>query len=319
MLQVKEDVNLAPLLWYKIGGVTKYLLSASSERDILEALKFVADRKVKRTLIIGLGSNLIFADDYFDGAIIEIQGNGESFVKKDHTVTCFAGESLDTLIQFSFKNNLTGLEWAGGLPGTVGAGVRGNVGAFGSEIGDTFHEAKTAGVKDGDIVIRNVSKEEMDFAYRESMVKKTGATVLNATFQLIPGTEVELEEAKKIYHQNIQHRKDRHPLEYPNCGSVFKNIKKKDEIDKVLEVYPDIKEKMENDWYGKIAVGYLIQKMGLQGYRVGNAQVSEKHALFIVNLGGATGQDVLAVIDHIQEAFRNRFGFSLEVEPEIVK
>lgn len=319
MLEVKEDVNLAPLLWYKIGGTAKYLLTATSEKDILDALKFTTDKKIKKTLTIGLGSNLIFTEDYFDGAIIEIQGNGDSFLKKDHMVTCFSGESLDLLIQFSFKNNLIGLEWAGGLPGTVGAAVRGNVGAFGSEIDDTFFEAKVANIKDGGIVIRTIDKEEMDFAYRESMVKKTGATVLNATFKLIPATNEELEEARKIYHQNIQHRKDRHPLEYPNCGSVFKNIKKKDEIDKVLEVYPDVKEKMENDWYGKIAAGYLIQRMRLQGYKVGNAQVSEKHAQFIVNLGGATGSDVLSIIDHIQEAFREKFGFSLEVEPEIVK
>ena len=319
MLEVKEEVNLAPLLWYKIGGTTRYLLTATSEKDILDALKFVNERKIKKTLTIGLGSNLIFADDYFDGAVIEIRGNKDSFMRKEHMVTSFAGESLDSLIQFSFANNHTGLEWAGGLPGTVGAAVRGNVGAFGSEIDDTFATAKIASIKDGEVIVRTINKEEMDFSYRESLVKRTGATILNATFSLIPASGDELEEAQRIYHQNIQHRKDRHPLEYPNCGSVFKNIKRKDEIEKVLRVYSDIKDKMSNDWYGKIAVGYLIQRMGLQGYRVGNAQVSEKHALFIVNLGEAKGKDVIEIIDHIQQEFQKKFGFSLEVEPEIIK
>ncbi|HRN96795.1 MAG TPA: hypothetical protein PLD54_05090, partial [Candidatus Levybacteria bacterium] len=115
-----------------------------------------------------------------------------------------------------------------------------------------------------------------------------------------------------------QQRKERHPLEYPNCGSVFKNIRKKEDIEKVLAVYPDIKEKIEKDWYGKVSMGYLIQRLGLQGYRVGNAQISEKHALFIVNLGGATSQDVRSIINTVTEKCEETFGFTPEVEVEVV-
>lgn len=319
MLEVKKDVDLSHLLWYKLGGTCKYLLVCRSEEDIQEALEYIANNDIKRTLTIGLGSNLIFADDYFDGAVIEMKGDASSFkITDDCQVECFSGETLDSLIQFAFEHNLAGLEWAGGLPGTVGAAVRGNVGAFGSEIKDSFEKASVASLRNGKREVTTMSNTDMNFSYRESKVKEDGTTILNATFILTPVSSEEIEKAKEVYRKNIQHRKDRHPLEYPNCGSVFKNIREKEKVEKILEVYPDIQDKVKTDWHGKVAVGYLIQKMGLQGYRVGNAQISEKHALFIVNLGGAKAQDVITIINHIQEKFIEKFGFSLEIEPEII-
>lgn len=321
MLEVKEDINIAPLLWYKLGGKVRYLLECSSTKDILEALEFIEGKNISNILTIGLGSNLIFAEDYFDGAVIQITGKGDSFTKKSSdTVSSFSGEVLDNLIEFTFDNNLVGLEWAGGLPGTVGAGVRGNVGAFGGEIKDTFLETEVAKITNGKVDVYTLSKEDMDFAYRESLVKKEkGTIILEATFILNPASGNELEAAIQVYEKSKNYRKERHPLEYPNCGSVFKNVHNKEDVQKVLSVLPELKEKVEKDWHGKVSMGYLIATLGFTGKRVGGAQVAQKHSNFIVNTGGATGHDVLTLIGEIQQATQEKFDFIPEIEPEVIK
>ncbi len=120
------------------------------------------------------------------------------------------------------------------------------------------------------------------------------------------------------YNNNIEYRRIRHPLEYPNCGSVFKNIAIPEHVEKVLDVFPDLEEKIKRDWHGKVSMGYLIKRLDMSGYRVGNAMVSQKHCNFIVNLGGARSTDVLSIIKVIQEKFLETFDFVPEVEVEIV-
>lgn len=332
-MTIYNNFQLSNILWYKIGGKTKYLLEAYSKDDIYQAIDFIQKNKIKKMFICGLGSNLIFTDEYYDGAVIRISANENNAkpgsewdpannirISDDNKLTAFAGTTLDTVIQFSLQNNLTGLEWAGGLPGTVGAAVRGNVGAFGGEIKDTLASAEILELEDGTVKLRNLSNQELNFVYRGSIVKekKGKMIVVSARFNLQPSDEETVEKAKNIYVKNIQHRKDRHPLEYPNCGSVFKNIRDKEKIQTILQVFPDIQEKIDNQWYGKIASGYLIQRLGLQGLRIGDAEISMKHALFIVNLGQAKAKDVLTIIDIIQTKFTETFGFKLEPEVEIV-
>lgn len=318
-MQVQKEVEIAPLLWYKLGGKVKFLLTCKSKEDILEALEFIVQNNVNNVFTIGEGSNLIFAKNYFDGAIIQIVGTGKSFELKEEVVSSFAGETLDNLVKFCFGNNLIGLEWAGGLPGTVGAGVRGNVGAFGGEIKDTFKYAKVARFKKGRIETLKLENEDMNFSYRESKIKHDkNLFILEASFYLKKATDDELQEAKVIYEKNINYRKEKHPIEYPNCGSIFKNIVKKDQTEKVFEVWPDVKEKAISQWYGKVSMGYIINRLGFTGNKVGGAQISEKHSNFIVNTGDATGADVLTLISEIKEAMQKKFGITPEVEPEII-
>jgi UDP-N-acetylmuramate dehydrogenase len=320
---IHKDFDLAPLLWYKIGGKTKYLLECKSREDIIEAIKFVKEKDVQKIFVCGLGSNLIFTDEYFDGAVIFITSNttqSDIKINEDGLVEAFAGVVLDDVIKFAFAHNLTGLEWAGGLPGTVGAGVRGNVGAYGGEIKDSLVSADVLDFSGEQPVIKTLHKEELKFAYRSSLIKTNKKMiVLVARFDLQKANSAEIEVASDVYEKRIQQRKDNHPLEYPNCGSVFKNLRDSGQIEKVLSVYPDLKDKVENKWYGKIAVASLIEKLGFKGYRVGDAQVSEKHALFIVNLGQANSKDVLQIINDIQQKFQETFGFKLETEVEIVR
>jgi UDP-N-acetylmuramate dehydrogenase len=233
------------------------------------------------------------------------------------TLTVFAGEILDNFLVYSLQQNLTGLEWAGGLPGTVGAGIRGNVGCFGGEIKDSLIEAEVAELKKGNITIKTLSNADLNFSYRTSTVKlDRNLIVLSGKFRLTPG---DIERAKETYLGNIAYRKNRHPLEKPNCGSVFKNINKPDEVEKVLSVWPDVRESVENKWHGKVAMGYITHRLGLAAKRVGDAQLSEKHGNFILNLGNATSHDVLTIIREIQSKVSEAFGFTPEVEVEIVE
>jgi len=319
---IKKDFDLSQILYYKIGGKAKYLLECHSQEDILDAVNFIFENNVERVFFLGQGTNLIFTDEYFDGAIISIEsGNEGSIFLKDHTtVESYAGQSLDSLIRFGFENNLIGLEWAGGLPGTVGAAVRGNVGAFGGEIKDVFVNAEVLKITDNGAVVVTMNNTGMDFSYRSSTVKKKeNLIVLSASFNFKNATTENLDVASLIYKKNIQYRKEKHPLEYPNCGSVFKNINKKEDVEKVLSVFPDIQEMVENKWYGKVSMGYLIGRLGFENYTVGKAQVSPKHNNFIVNLGDAKSAEVRQIIRDIQEKFQDTFGFQPEVEVEIVE
>jgi UDP-N-acetylmuramate dehydrogenase len=317
---VQTDINLSEILWYKIGGRTKYLLTVASRDDVEKALEFIAKEKPKRIFICGQGSNLIFSDDYFDGAIIQIVAAKPDVSVSDSTVTAFAGTILNDVIEVAFEHNLTGLEWAGGLPGTVGAGVRGNVGAYGGEIKDSLISADVIDFSEGKFVLKKLTNEELHFVYRGSVIKTTKKMiVVSATFGLKKSTPEEVAAAREVCERNKQNRRDKHPLEYPNCGSVFKNLRDKEQIENVLKIYPDLKENVEKKWYGKVAVASLIEKLGLKGLQIGNAQISEKHALFIVNKGNAKAKDVLAIIKTVKDKCNEKFGFEPEVEVEIVE
>jgi UDP-N-acetylmuramate dehydrogenase len=164
-----------------------------------------------------------------------------------------------------------------------------------------------------------LKRYELKFSYRNSIVKKKRLGVISATFRLKKASGEELRRARQTYLNNIEYRKIRHPLEFPNCGSVFKNISDPDHVKKILEVYPDLEDKIKRDWHGKVAMGYLIKRLDLAEYQVGDALVSPKHCNFIVNLGNARAADVLSIIEVIKEKFLETFGFSPEVEVEIVQ
>lgn len=320
-MQIHEDFSLDQVLWYKIGGRAKYFLTCKSRDDIVEALEFIKEKNPKKIFICGQGTNLVFSDEYFDGVVVQIvSSGGENDINvKDNQITAFSGTILDDVILSAFDHGLIGLEWAGGLPGTVGAGVRGNVGAYGGEMKDSLMSAEVIDYSEEKPMLRTLTNEELQFVYRGSFIKThKKMIVVSATFTLQKGSDEEISIAKEVYERNRQNRKDKHPLEYPNCGSVFKNLRKPEEVAKVLAVYPEFREHVEKKWYGKVAVASIIEKLGLKGHRVGNAQISEKHALFIVNLGGAKAVDVLQIIDDVKEKFMTKFSFEPEVEVEIV-
>lgn len=327
-MKIHEQFNLSQVLWYKIGGTARYFIECDNKKDIEDAFKYIQQEKAQKYFVCGLGANLLFTDDYFDGAVIQITSNphttplsardGIKLIGRN-IIEAYAGETLDSVIQFAFQHNLTGLEWAGGLPGTVGAAIRGNVGAFGGEIKDTFAGAEILRIGKRGLKKVTATRKDIKFSYRSSTVKlHKNLIVVSAQFKLKKATMLELSRARQTYLANIEYRKRRHPLEYPNTGSVFKNISKKDQVEKILEVFPDIKEKVTTAWHGKVSVGYLVKRLDLSGFRVGNAEISQKHSNFIINLGNAKFTDVLTIIRKIENTFENTFGFTPEAEVEIV-
>ena len=319
---VYENVLLSTILWYQIGGIAKTVLDVSSKEDVYEALNYIRDNNFSKVFVLGLGSNLLFSDDMFDGVIIRFQSQNDGQgvrLLENGIIEAFAGEFLDSLIQAQFELGLVGLEWAGGLPGTVGAAVRGNVGAFGGEIKDTFIKAHCIRLNsDNSYEEITLNRDEMEFSYRSSKVKQEKLIVVSAQFQLRDGTPEELLAAHEQYFANVTYRQDKHPLDYPNCGSVFKNISRPEEVSRILESWGDIKEMVDGKWHGKVSMGYVIDRLGFSGKQVGGAQISEKHQNFIVNKGGATSSDVKNIISEIEEEMQESFGFTPEVEIEIV-
>lgn len=327
---VKNNVLASEVLWYRTGGQIKHLLTCTTSEDVIEAAIWVKQRRL-RHLIVGRGSNIIFPDHPFDGAVIYLdQGDdGSITLVGNNQVKSYAGNSLDSVIQFAFKNQLVGLEWAGGLPGSVGAGIRGNVGAFGGTINQFFASIKVLDFDALDVEVLDSdtepqlltidSQEKMSFSYRDSLIKQQkNLIILSVTLQLRHAPEAELNEALAKYHQAIDYRQTHHPLEFPSCGSVFKNIDQAEQIEQVLQVIPELQEKVSNAWHGKVSVGYLIGWMGLSGHQIGGAQISPKHNNFIVNRGQSSSEDIKKIIALIQRRFADTFGFEPEPEVEIV-
>lgn len=288
-MQIYNNVLLSTILWYQIGGVARTVIDVASKEDVYEALAYIKTNNVTKVFVLGLGSNLLFSDEGYDGVIIRFMsqddGMGVQFLGNG-LIESFAGEFLDSVIQAQFELGLVGLEWAGGLPGTVGAAVRGNVGAFGGEIKDVFVKAHCIRLQEnGDYEEVTLNRDKMEFAYRSSRVKNERLIVVSAQFQLREGNPEELLQAHETYFANVTYRQDKHPLDYPNCGSVFKNISKKEEVERILESWDDITELVRDKWHGKVSMGYIIDRLGLKGRQIGNAQISEKHQNLIINKG----------------------------------
>ena len=270
--------------WGVGGPATIFVLPKTTEQ-LVEIVGFCEDSGM-RHIVIGNGSNLLFCDDGFCGVVISTAKIEEQLVVRGTSVTAQAGTMLSSVAKAAYKNGLSGLEWAVGIPGTVGGGVVQNAGAFGREIGDVVSRVLTyEGRK-----LQTYPKSECQFAYRTSVFKNCDGIVLDACFVLKRDSQDAIKNRMKLCAA-------RRMLSQPtgkSAGSVFKSC-------------------------GGFAAGYLIEKAGLKGQVCGGAQISDKHANFIVNNGGATAQDIINLIDETREKVHNIFGVWLETEIEIVK
>jgi UDP-N-acetylmuramate dehydrogenase len=220
-------------------------------------------------------------------------------------------ELLDYVINLGYE----GLEWAGGLPGTVGGAVEGGVGCFGGEFKNLVLEVKAINLKTGEEKI--FSKDECLFEYRNSFFRQNKNWLIVET-KLFFENRKNKEELRKIALEKINYRKMKHPLEYPNAGSIFKNIP----FEKAPKFVQDLaleKNKVKDDPFPVIPAAFLISEAGLKGKRIGSAQISEKHANFIVNLGRATFNDVYQLIDFTKKFLEDKFEVEPEIEIKIIK
>ena len=307
MLNIQKNIPLAPYTTFKIGGPAKFFVEAKSESDIADSIDYAKNNN-KDFFIFSGGSNLLVSDNGLDGLAIKISNS--SIEIKDREVFCGAGTSLSQLAMETAKNNLGGLEWAAGIPGTVGGAIAGNAGAFGGEISDNLIEVKTLSVEEGKLM--TFEKKDCDFGYRNSLFKKNSGKfiLISAVFDLEAGKR---EESEKKIGDIIKKRKEKQPR-YPSAGSFFKNpVVNKEEIINKFE--RDTGLKIKDD---KIPAGWLIEEVGLKGKKIGGAKVSEKHSNFIINTGNATAEDVIILSSLIKEKVRDRFGIQLEEEVRLI-
>lgn len=300
---------------YKIGGFADYFFEFNSIDELKLAISEYKeiDSSLSNVFILGKGTNVLFSDAGFRGLILKNNLNGIN--KEGNIIEVGSGVLFDELNNFAISNSLSGFEWAGGLPGTVGGAVRGNAGAYGGETKDNLLEVKGLDLNTLEVKTRN--NNECGFGYRNSIFKSGEESaqmeiILSAKFEM---KSADSEEIKRNTQEKIDHRKSRHPLEYPNIGSTFKNIP----VENVpIEVLKQFENNIKQDPFPVLPVAKLIVASDLVGRRIGDAKISEKHPNFIVNLGNASSEDVLALIDLVKKSAKDKFDISLDEEIMII-
>ena len=271
---------------FRTGGPAEVFIKAESTENIISAID-IAKKYNKQYIITGNGSNILVKDGGIDGIVINI-GNEMSKIKCDGTkIYAQAGAMLSALATAAADEELTGLEFASGIPGTVGGAVFMNAGAYDGEIKDVIEYAD---VIDSEGNTHRLIKDELELSYRHSVIAEKNMIVVGAMFNLNKGIKKNITDKMADF---AKRRRDKQPLNYPSAGSTFK--------------------RPEGYFAGK-----LIEDSGLKGKTVGGAQVSEKHAGFVVNIGNATSSDIIALMDGCIETVYNKFGVKLEPEVRIL-
>lgn len=286
-MDIKENISLAKHTTFKIGGPARYFCIAKKKKNLIDAIKWAEQKKVS-FFVLGGGSNVLVLDKGFNGLIIKI----ENCKLKIENCNLFAdaGTKLENLIRLSVRASLAGLEWAAGIPGTVGGAVYGNAQAFDIKMSDIIKSVEVLNVKT--LKIKNLSKKQCQFSAKNSTFKKNkNLIILSAVLSLKQGNKKKIQKEIKNY---LSIRKQRHLLNFPSAGSVFVNKT------------------------GGLSSSYLIEKAGLKGIKKGGAKVSEKHAGFIINTGEAKAKDVLDLIKIIKQKVKSKFGITLKEEIQII-
>lgn len=282
-IEYRQNEPMRAHTTFKIGGEADIFIIPASPAALISAVKKCTELEITY-FILGNGSNLLVSDGGIEGAVISLAGiNGIS--AEGEKITCGAGAMLSSVCLKALSLSLTGLEFAYGIPGTAGGALYMNAGAYGGQMADVIESAECL-TASGEI--KTLKKEDMRLGYRSSVFKKGGLIIISLTLALKKGDKAEI---KAEMDELLNRRKQKQPLEYPSAGSTFKR--------------PE----------GYFA-GALIEKNGLKGLSVGGAQVSEKHAGFVINRGGATAADVKALIGKIQKKVFENDGVMLE--PEVI-
>ena len=313
----QKNITLATHSNYKIGGPASYFVSAKNVEKIEGALDkwrsiHQCGKFCPHIFILGGGTNLLISDEGFNGLVLKpeiklLKVQGEM-------VRIGAGVSMQNLLQFTIDNSLSGLEWAGGLPGTVGGAVRGNAGAFSGEIKDVIKEVVSLDISVKTPKIIRRSNKQCKFGYRNSIFKINNGkeVIVEAVFEMKKGDKKAIRAAIE---EKIIYRKERQPLEYPNIGSIFKNVDLRLVPQKLRLQFARV---VKTDPFPVVPTAHLIDQIGLKGVSCGGAMISPKHPNFIVNTLGASAKDVKSLIDIAKYGVKEKFGITLEEEIQYV-
>lgn len=269
---------------FRVGGKAELFLEIKTAKQLQKLLTFFKESGTKY-FVVGNGSNLLVSDDGFNGVILHIAGEFSEIRIADEKITAQAGALLSRVASAALEHSLTGLEFASGIPGSVGGGVVMNAGAYEGEMSQVVSLVKGITSFGKEVEFAN---KDLDFGYRKSLLKREQIVVTEVEFQLCGGIRKEISAKMADF---AERRRVKQPLEYPSAGSTFK--------------------RPEGYFAGK-----LIMDAGLRGVSVGGAQVSEKHCGFIINKGGATAADIRQLMKEVQERVREQFG--VELEPEVI-
>jgi len=282
---IRFDVPLKDYTTMRVGGPAACIIEARDEAQIINIIHF-ATKSSTPLLLIGNGSNMIVSDHGFDGIVLHINKQMSTIRCEGEKIIAQAGAMLPLISRMAAENSLTGLEFAAGIPGTVGGSVVMNAGAYGGEMKHVVESVRV--YMDGEV--KTLSADEMDFGYRHSTLLNRSCVVLSVTFCLKHGSK---EEILSVMADFNARRREKQPLQYPSSGSFFKR--------------PE----------GHFA-GALIQNANLKGYAVGGARVSELHAGFVINTDKATANDVYRLMLHVQKTVYERFAVHLEPEVRLI-
>lgn len=286
-ISIEKDAPLSKYCSFKVGGKADYLVAPKDTIELTFVVKMAIKSGVKYS-IFGNGSNFLISDDGFRGVVIVTKNVKNISINDENIITCEVGASLAKLSNFLLTRSFTGFEFAYGIPGTIGGGVYMNAGAYGREFSDCLVSCDYLDTKD--LVVKTLNVEDMELSYRHSFFTKKNFLILSAKFKFDEGKKDEILKSMNHY---ANERKKKQPLDYPSAGSTFKRPK----------------------------VGFasaLIDECDLKGYRVGGAEVSPKHAGFIVNIGDATAKDIMDVIKHVQSTVKIKKRIELEMEVELL-
>ncbi len=284
--KVLINEKLSNYTTYRVGGKVRAICYPKGEEELIKLVSLLKERNIKY-IVLGNGSNVLFSDLLYDGIVIKLDNFNKINIDKN-TITVGAGYPLIKLSNDAMRNSLIGLEFANGIPGTVGGAIFMNAGAYGEDMSKIVESVR---VLTSNMKIKEFTNEQMKFSYRTSVLQKhLDYVCISATLKLKKGNSEEIE---KIMTERRNQRRATQPLNYPSAGSVFRNP--------------------EGMYAGK-----LIDDMGLKGYTVGRAMVSEKHANFIINMGNAKASDIKRIIDLIKQKALVKYGIRLHVEQRLI-
>jgi UDP-N-acetylmuramate dehydrogenase len=322
MPKFKENVPLAKFTNYKIGGPARFFFEAKTVADIAWAIAEAKSRRLPY-FVLGGGTNLLVGDTGFHGLVLRINVGG--IAAKGTAITAGAGISMEKLTSFAAKRSLAGLDWAGGLPGTLGGAIRGNAGCFGGEMKDVARTVRSFNIKTMKSVARTAA--QCHFGYRTSIFKqRPGEIIVSATLHMKKGDSKTISAALR---KDKAWRMAHHPLEHPSAGSVFKNVPLAKICRPKSAAYREAVRRLSIQYRGSafsvktdpvpvIAAAKLIGESGLAGKHSGGGAISPKHTNFIVNTGHAKAKDILFLIAMVKKRVYRKFGIRLEEEIQIV-
>jgi len=306
-MNLQKNISLKDYSNYKIGGPAKLFAEVKSAEELKEVFRLAKSLVQDKIAILGGGTKVLISDEGFDGLIIYNKIAG--IEREGDNLRVGSGALTKDLLEYCLENSLSGLEWAGGLPGTIGGAVRGNAGSFGGETKDSVVEVEGLDLKTLDEKTRN--NAQCQFGYRNSIFKSgeaSGEFIINVTLKFILGDKNKIRAAIQ---QKIAYRNIHQPLNYPSLGSTFKNIPLSSLSQDLQQEFSEI---VKNDPFPVVPVTKLLALCGLKGRRVGGAMISDQHPNFILNIDNAKAADVKELIKIAKETIKEKYNIALEEE-----